>query len=283
MAHDLIDATLARLCEGYNQLFAFHKKDAEEALRFHNLTLVDPELAGVEYARFEYDKAHRFLERFPFAPDLTGLRVMDLGCRNGGACVRYAVEGAARTVGVDIDPAFFPPGRALARELGVEDKVSFELSSDTELPIESGSIDVVLTEDVFEHLADPEAIFSELSRILVPGGRIFARFGPLWYHPHGVHLWEVFPGPWTHVLFPERVVVEVRHRHKQDGNHGHTYRDIGLNEMSVGRFRNLVDHSGFDLEHLHVSGIGGIDLLTRLPALGEFFSSEAETVLRKPQ
>jgi SAM-dependent methyltransferase len=40
-----------------------------------------------------------------------------------------------------------------------------------QLPLESGTFDVVIAELVLEHLQNPKAVFKEIARILAPGGR----------------------------------------------------------------------------------------------------------------
>lgn len=278
----LLEEALVQLCKGYGLLFAFRRHEFQTAARHHELKLIDRQKAYADAARYELAKAEHFLQRFPVMPDLRGLRVLDLGCRNGGSTVHYALKGARHVLGLDLDEEFFIAGRDLALEHNVGQQVEFRLSRTEELPVESGSIDLVLAEDVVEHLAAPELIFRDLRRVLAPGGRIFTRFGPLWFHPHGVHLWEVFPGPWTHLLFPEHIVCEVRRRYKQVEKRGLTYADLGMNQMSVRRFQGILERSGFEVEHLRVAGIGGVDTLPRLPLVGELFSSELEAILRRP-
>ena len=277
-----LDEFLVRLCEGYGQLFEFRKAGMATAMHFSELDRKSRAQMYTAYSRFEYEKTDRFLARFPNPPKLEGKRVLDFGCRNGGAVVRYAMLGATEVIGLDVDADMFPPARDLAREFHVADKIDFRVSNDETLPVESGSIDIVLTEDVMEHVRNPETMLRELMRVLKPGGGLYSRFGPMWLHPHGVHLWDVFPGPWTHVLFPERIVCAVRGRQKRDARDAQSYSEVYLNQMTVKRFKDLVRTSGFEIEYLRVAGIYGADALAKLPVIGEYFSSEAETVLRKP-
>jgi SAM-dependent methyltransferase len=63
-----------------------------------------------------------------------------------------------------------------------------------DLPVESGSFDVVLCNQVLEHCSDPAQAVRELRRATAPGGRVLAStHGVQVYHPAPVDLWR-----WTH-------------------------------------------------------------------------------------
>ena len=63
-----------------------------------------------------------------------------------------------------------------------------------ELPVEDGSFDVVLCNQVLEHCSDPAQAVRELRRATAPGGRVLAStHGAQVYHPAPEDLWR-----WTH-------------------------------------------------------------------------------------
>jgi SAM-dependent methyltransferase len=92
-----------------------------------------------------------------------GLRVLDLGCRDGS--LTRAFLSGNRVVGVDIDRV------ALARagQLGVE---TVWADLDQPLPFENASFDVVVIAEVLEHLRFPDNVIAEAKRVLVPGGTL---------------------------------------------------------------------------------------------------------------
>jgi SAM-dependent methyltransferase len=92
-----------------------------------------------------------------------GLRVLDLGCRDGALTSAY-LDGN-QVVGVDIDRAALDR----ADELGI-DTVWADLGQP--LPFEVESFDVVVIAEVLEHLPFPEQLLSEARRVLVPGGTL---------------------------------------------------------------------------------------------------------------
>jgi len=92
-----------------------------------------------------------------------GKRVLDVGCRSG-ALTRHFLEGNA-VVGLDVDRAAL----AKAEALGIE-----PVQADVEepLPFDDGSFDAVVAGELLEHLQFPDALVSEIRRVLRPGGMI---------------------------------------------------------------------------------------------------------------
>ena len=106
--------------------------------------------------------------------DLSGCRVLDLGCGIGGAAVMLAEQfGAAHVTGVDIADDLIPRAQQRAREQGLADRIDFLAVAPGPLPFEDGAFDVVFIKDVVSHVADKAAQFRELARVLAPGGRLF--------------------------------------------------------------------------------------------------------------
>ncbi len=54
-----------------------------------------------------------------------------------------------------------------------------------------------------------------MDAMLKPGGRLYASFGPTWFHPYGGHLFSVFPH--AHLIFTERSLIRWRSDFKSDG------------------------------------------------------------------
>jgi SAM-dependent methyltransferase len=105
-------------------------------------------------------------ERLPLFAEWVGgpgLRVLDLGCRDGALTSAYLAGNDV--VGVDADR------EALARaaERGIE-TVWADLEEG--LPFEDASFDVVVLGEVLEHLRFPEQLLAEVARVLVPGGKV---------------------------------------------------------------------------------------------------------------
>lgn len=104
----------------------------------------------------------------------TDSTVLDVGCGRGAAVgdsVRVRAElrdlksYAGHAIGIDVDP------RASENELVHE----VRLIDAPSWPIDDGSIDVCVCDYVVEHLHDPDALFSECSRVIRPRGYLCVR------------------------------------------------------------------------------------------------------------
>ena len=66
--------------------------------------------------------------------------------------------------------------------------------------------DLIITNEVLEHVVDLAGCLSSLHDRLKPGGRLYAGWGPLWFSPTGGHQLTVkvrgLPVPWSHLVKP---------------------------------------------------------------------------------
>jgi len=121
-----------------------------------------------------------------------GLRVLDVGCGLGGSARYLAAQHGCEVVGIDLTREYVDTASALAAMVGLERMVEFRQASALELPFEGDSFDVVWTEHVQMNIADKQAFYAEIGRVLVPRGRLLFHDifrgdgGPLW-----------FPVPWS--------------------------------------------------------------------------------------
>jgi ubiquinone/menaquinone biosynthesis C-methylase UbiE len=76
-----------------------------------------------------------------------------------------------RVTGVDMTPQMLAKARATAAEMGAGN-VEFVEGEAEKLPFEDGSFDVVVSNGVIDLIPDKDAVFSELYRVLAPGGRM---------------------------------------------------------------------------------------------------------------
>jgi arsenite methyltransferase len=101
-----------------------------------------------------------------------GERVLDLGCGAGMdtlvAAQMVAPEG--RVSGIDMTPEMLAKARLAAEELGAP--VDFVEGEIEQLPFEDRTFDVVISNGVIDLVPDKDAVFSEVYRVLRPGGRI---------------------------------------------------------------------------------------------------------------
>jgi arsenite methyltransferase len=99
--------------------------------------------------------------------------VVDLGC-GGGLDVLLAAPSVGPTgkaIGIDMTPAMIDRARANAAKLGVMN-VEFHQATIDRLPLADGSVDCIVSNCVINLAPDKGAVFSEIFRVLKPGGRV---------------------------------------------------------------------------------------------------------------
>ncbi len=109
---------------------------------------------------------------FSFGALLPGERVLDLGCGAGTDTLVAAqmVRPDGSVVGIDMTPQMLAKARASATEMGAD--VEFVESEAELLPFPDESFDVLISNGVIDLIPDKDAVFSEIFRVLRPGGRI---------------------------------------------------------------------------------------------------------------
>jgi arsenite methyltransferase len=102
-----------------------------------------------------------------------GERVLDLGSGAGtdSLVASRMVGSEGRVTGIDMTPEMLDKARRSAAEMNAEN-VEFIESEAEALPFADASFDVVISNGVIDLIPDKDAVFSELNRVLVPGGRI---------------------------------------------------------------------------------------------------------------
>lgn len=167
-------------------------------------------------------------------PHLNGdSRVLDLGA-GAGIVSQMNFRGLAGQVsGIDLDP------RVTSNPFLDDSRVA----SGEDIPYGDNTFDVVLSDNVLEHLPDPRRVFREVARVLRPGGRFLAKTPNKWHYmptiarmtPHAFH----------------RYYNRLRGRNAED-----TFKTL-YRANSRRDIRRLVRESGLQLE--------GVDLIERRP------------------
>jgi SAM-dependent methyltransferase len=102
-----------------------------------------------------------------------GARVLDLGSGAGtDSLVAAQMVGPEGTVtGIDMTPEMLAKARDAASEMGATN-VEFMEAEAERLPFADESFDIAISNGVIDLVPDKDAVFSELFRVLAPGGRI---------------------------------------------------------------------------------------------------------------
>jgi arsenite methyltransferase len=102
-----------------------------------------------------------------------GASVLDLGSGAGTDSLVAAqmVGPEGRVTGIDMTPEMLAKARAAAAEMSAAN-VEFVEAEAERLPFADGTFDIVISNGVIDLVPDKDAVFSELFRVLAPGGRI---------------------------------------------------------------------------------------------------------------
>ena len=102
-----------------------------------------------------------------------GERVVDAGCGVGGAALDLAAQAGCTVLGLTVSPTQVAIARRRASERRLGRRARFRVADCShELPVRSGSADVVYSIEAACHFADKDRFVAECARVLAPGGRL---------------------------------------------------------------------------------------------------------------
>lgn len=129
-----------------------------------------------KYREFRYDSEWHIPLLVPFS-ETRGKAVLEIGCGNGADGTLFAQAGAIYT-GVDLTNAAVEATRQHFEALGLKGNFQIEHAEDLSFPDEC--FDFVYSYGVLHHTANPNQAFSEVWRVLKPGGKAVLML----YHRH---------------------------------------------------------------------------------------------------
>jgi SAM-dependent methyltransferase len=107
--------------------------------------------------------------------------VLDVGCGMGGPGRFLAERFGCSVFGVDLLPLRIEVAAALTERTGLAHRITYRVADATRLPFDDEAFQQVWMLDVGIHVRDKVALFSELARVLRPGGLLVMhdQSGPL--------------------------------------------------------------------------------------------------------
>ena len=184
------------------------------------------ELAQRLLNRFYDDSEHPyriFERRVDALLPLQGV-LLDAGSGRTVPVLRRFVGRAGRLIGVELVPFTDVPPDI--------ETYNADLAA---LPIESASVDVIMSRSVFEHLTDPQPVYREFMRVLKPGGALIFLTANMW--DYGTLAARAIPN-----RFHGRIVRRVEGRKEED-----TF-PTAYRTNTRGDVRRLAREAGFAVE-----------------------------------
>ena len=164
----LITKILDRLREsmGFKAIKRVLQKSKRRLIDFIEKNQFGPSVAGLLVNPFWLSRRELYRALCKYAPRLNG-KVLDFGC--GTAPYRSLLTSADAYVGLEYDN---PENRANKR-------ADIFYNGQT-IPLETGSIDCILSTQSLEHVPNPEHITSEWTRVLRPSGLLLLTVPFMW-------------------------------------------------------------------------------------------------------
>ena len=115
----------------------------------------------------------RYTITFEQAGDVTGKKILDVGCGSGVYSVDFARRGAGRVVGVDFSGNMLGLARQEAEQHGVADRCDFIRADFLELELEE-TFDVSIAMGVFDYVPDQVAFLRKM--VALTTGKVIVAF-----------------------------------------------------------------------------------------------------------
>ena len=190
---------------------------------------------------------------------------MEIGAFDGSFVCALSEFGARSVMGTDIAAYYVSstPGKEVtqqeidlknkellsirnsyAAQIGHVSGVSYKEDNILSSGLDTNSMDVVFSWEVLEHLTDPVKAFSEMARVLKPGGFAFHEYNPF-FSILGGHSLCTLDFFWGHACLNdsdfERYILEYRKKEKELALN--FYRN-SLNRMSLADLNSAIEKAG---------------------------------------
>lgn len=207
------------------------------------------------YIKYQHENAKNFV--IPFIerklPLKAGMRVMEIGCAEGGVLKAFIDRGCIGT-GVELMNSRLKIAEEYFQEEIKNKKVQlvnkdiYEVDIENEMP---ERFDLIVLKDVIEHIHDQDKILNKLRDFLKPSGHIFFGFPP-WQMPFGGHQ-QVAKSkilsklPYYHLL-PMKLYRAVLKSLGESSTSVENLAEIKETGISIERFQHLLGKNNYSIQ-----------------------------------
>jgi len=137
----------------------------------HDQNIYDNEVffEGYRKLREQPSAANHLVEKpalFSLCPNLSGKRVLDLGCGYGENCREFLHLGASHVTGLDLSEKMLQ----IAKAENDAERISFVRMSMSDLSALDGTFDVVFSSLAVHYVEDFDQLLAQIHRLLTDGG-----------------------------------------------------------------------------------------------------------------
>jgi SAM-dependent methyltransferase len=200
--------------------------------------------------------------------------ILDIGCNDGLDSFMLATTHAKKVIGTDITDYYINQcndvqnkktkslkillnQRQLISNLfntkkrfSLDDKVEFIFDDITHSTLNDNSVDLICSWDTIEHINDVDKAFSEMYRILKPGGLMIHEYNPF-FAINGGHSLCTLDFLWGHVLLDEVDFSNYIKKYRpNEFETAFSFYKEGLNRISLSNIYNILGK--YDFNYIHV-------------------------------
>jgi SAM-dependent methyltransferase len=137
---------------------------------------------GLLHSYTDIQRFESWLSRLDPYISLAGCSVLDMGAGTGGLLLACQQRGAARLLGLEVEPELYELAQLRLAGTGIE----YLLTDGNTVPLPEATFDVIFSVHVIEHVVSPLVYLAEMARLLRPNGvALLSCPNRLWpYEPH---------------------------------------------------------------------------------------------------
>lgn len=172
-------------------------------------------------------------------PDLSGMRIADLGCGFGWFCRWARQAGAAKVLGLDVSENML----ARARETTADPAIRYARADLEDLVLPEAGFELIYSSLTFHYIVRFADLLARIHRALAPGGRL------VFSMEHPIYMAPTRPG---FVLDSEGRRVWPIDRYLEEGERRTDWLAKGVikQHRTIGTTLTLLLRTGFSLDHV---------------------------------